>query len=249
MPTAQDTYFKNEEGVLAVYDFDYEAASDFGYKLGLRTSLCMAASIPYCWPFFPFVACFLYSPMFYDNIKEVTEAQHVAITRDGIKYVTERHKSGCRCDCQDVGKQSKTVPFDKITDCDIREPAGSSGPCCCMVENVLHEVNVDTASGNRTAGNAYELVLKGLKDPDQFKRDVWSMKRGEGISGISASAGLMAAPVELQMDRLDTSAAAYKVQSSSGVSSQTEGQLVDLMRENNQLLKTQNKILTDILAK
>lgn len=40
-------------------------------------------------------------------------------------------------DCQDVGKVSKTVPFDKITDCDVEEPAGSSGPCCCLVENVL----------------------------------------------------------------------------------------------------------------
>ena len=43
-------------------------------------------------------------------------------------------------DCQDVGKVSKTVPFDKITDCDVEEPAGASGPCCCLVQNVLVSV-------------------------------------------------------------------------------------------------------------
>lgn len=51
------------------------------------------------------------------------------------------HKTGCRCDCQDQGKRSKTIPYDKITDCDIEEPAGASGPCCCMTPNVLHKVN------------------------------------------------------------------------------------------------------------
>lgn len=60
-----------------------------------------------------------------------------AISRDGIKYIVDKHKSGCRLDCQDKGKVSKTVPFDKITDCDVEEPAGASGPCCCLVQNVL----------------------------------------------------------------------------------------------------------------
>ena len=104
-------------------------------------------------------------------------SQHVALTRDGIKYVTEMHKTGCRLDCQDQGKLSKTVPYDKITDCDIEEPAGSSGPCCCMVKNVLTVVNVDTASGARggSEGGArgHELSIQGLVDPHKVRRVVY----------------------------------------------------------------------------
>jgi len=130
--------------------------------------------IPYCWPCLPFGCCFVNSGIFKDNIKDTIRAQHVAITRDGIKYVVERHKTLCRLDCQDQGKVSKTVPFDKIADCDVEEPAGASGPCCYMVQNTLTLVNVDAASGNRGTpgqpGRGRELTLKGLKDPNGFKR-------------------------------------------------------------------------------
>jgi hypothetical protein len=64
------------------------------------------------------------------------------------------------------------VPFDKITDCDIAEPAGNT---CLLVPNVLSVVNVDTASSG-TDGKK-ELRLAGLKDPHSFKKLVWAMKR------------------------------------------------------------------------
>ena len=32
----------------------------------------------------------------------------------------DKHKKECRQDCQDQGKVTKTVPFDKLTDCDVR---------------------------------------------------------------------------------------------------------------------------------
>ena len=60
----------------------------------------------------------------------------------------------------DLGKESKTIPYDKITDCDVQEPAGNA--CCCCVPNVLPVVNVDTAS---SGGVLHELTLVGLKDP------------------------------------------------------------------------------------
>ena len=111
-----------------------EKAFDFNYDLTKNSSF-MVFLHPLCWPAMPFVCCFVNSSMFRDNIDDKIRAQHVAITRDGIKYVTDRHKTGCRMDCQDQGKVSKTVPFDKITDCDVEEPAGASGPCCCMVSS------------------------------------------------------------------------------------------------------------------
>ena len=49
------------------------------------------------------------------------------------------------------------MPFDKITDCDIEEPAGAT---CCCIENVLSKVNIDTASsgGQTDAGPQHEIV-------------------------------------------------------------------------------------------
>jgi len=66
------------------------------------------------------------------------------------------------------------VPFDKITDCDVTEPAGNS---CICVRNVLSTVNIDTASSG-TDGRK-ELQLTGLKEPHLFKKLVWAMKRKE----------------------------------------------------------------------
>ena len=110
-----------------------------------------------------------------ENIEEKARAQHLAITRDGIRYVIDKHMTGCRMFRDEVqGKVSKTVPYDKMTDCDIEEPAGASMVCglCCPVENVLYIVQVDTASGAGKADNGHELSLKGLSSPEQFKLDV-----------------------------------------------------------------------------
>jgi hypothetical protein len=61
----------------------------------------------------------------------------------------------------------------------VEEPAGSA--FCCCVKRVLFVINVDTANGR-------ELQLAGLFDPHHFKRDVWAMKRGDGIAGVDNSA-------------------------------------------------------------
>ena len=113
-----------------------------------------------------------------DNVSDRIHAQHLAITRDGIKYVVDRHDTGCRSECQQQGKVSKTVPYDKMTDCDVEEPAGSSGNCLMLVANTLHVVNVDTASSH----GGHELTLVGLVAPEEFKKDVWQMKRGEQVT-------------------------------------------------------------------
>jgi hypothetical protein len=68
---------------------------------------------PYCWPFAPCICGYMHSSLFSNNVKDAVRSQHVAVTRDGIKFVKEMHKTGCRMDCQDQGKVSKTVPFDK----------------------------------------------------------------------------------------------------------------------------------------
>ena len=43
----------------------------------------------------------------------------------------EQRKTMCGLPCTDQGRESKTVPYDKITDCDVKEPAGTA--CCCCI--------------------------------------------------------------------------------------------------------------------
>ena len=42
-----------------------------------------------------------------DNIVDNIECQHVAVTRDGIRYVRERHPQGCRMEC-DMARQQQS---------------------------------------------------------------------------------------------------------------------------------------------
>ncbi len=77
---------------------------------------------------------------------------------------------------------SFAVPFDKITDCDVVEPAGNS---CLCVANILSIVNIDTASSG-TDGRK-ELRLAGLKNPHGFKKLVWAMKRSQQAHSKGAS--------------------------------------------------------------
>lgn len=88
---------------------------------------------------------------------------------------------------------SDTVPFDKITDCDIEEPAGNS---CLCVKNILATVNVDTASSGQ---GVRELKIAGLKDPHGFKKLVWAMKRAQGGVGNNHGDKLTRVPQALEM--------------------------------------------------
>ena len=131
------------------------------------------------WPLGPLIVVALYglslAPFFLrSNVRWRAEAHHVAITRDGIRFVQDRRKAWWGLSVCDQGKHSKTVPYDKITDCDILEPAGNV--LCFFVPRILYTVHVDTASSG-SEGNPHELDITGLKDPFGFKTLVWAMKR------------------------------------------------------------------------
>merc|ERR1712154_44572 len=157
-----DRYFddEDEDDIVAVFDFDYDSMEEFNTSMGWA-SLASTCLYP---PFFVsalvgLVPCFLRR-----NVQWSARSKHVAITRDGIRYVQERRRCCWGLRFTDQGKSSKTVPFDKITDCDIEEPAGNS---CFCVKNVLATVNVDTASSGQ---GERELKISGLKDPHGFKK-------------------------------------------------------------------------------
>jgi len=178
--TWEDAFFDGDDSVLAVFDFDYPNIIKFRTQLKAVEMLfppnLIAASLC-CYP------CFLRQ-----NVRWSAEAQHVALTHDGIRFVVDKHPTLCGLACSDKGRVSKTVPYDKLTDCDVEEPAGNA--CICCVKNILTTINVDTASSGGPAtpdqpSGSHELSLVGLKRPLDFKKAVWAMKRGEPLEGIA----------------------------------------------------------------
>lgn len=194
-PAAIDEYFAGEPGVIATFDFDYDTIEGFYKQLKWAQFCCFPPawiSAVCCYP------CFLNQ-----NVEWSTRAQHVALTVDGIRYVKERHKTLCGYSCSDRGKESKTVPYDKITDCDVKEPAGAA--CCCCIPNVLSVVQIDTASsgGNKEGLPRHELELRGLRFANEFKMAAWAMKRGDVPAHSQVpltSASRLAAPAQAEMN-------------------------------------------------
>ena len=191
----EDNFFANEEGLIAVFDFDYPQVASFLKSVACTNMLVdgtLYGTLSLCLvPCLSSLCC--YPCFFRQQIDWDVYSQHVAITRDGIKYVKDKRHRYCGLACQDAGKESKTVPFDKITDCDVIEPAGATN---CCIDNVYSVVNVDTAS----SGNVmHELSLAGLKDPLEFKKLVWSMKRASALGGGQVASPSIAAPISLGM--------------------------------------------------
>jgi len=169
----------NDDDVIAVFDFDYDNMETFYTSMGWASlaSTCLYTPL-FVASLVGLVPCYLRK-----NVEWSTRSKHVAITQDGIRFVQERRPCCWGLPCTDRGKSSKTVPFDKITDCDIEEPAGNS---CLCIPNILSTVNVDTASSG-TEGRK-ELKLAGLKDPHSFKKLVWAMKRSQqGTAPVPAN--------------------------------------------------------------
>ena len=133
------------------------------------------------------------------NIRDEVNARHIALTQDGLRYIVDKHPSQCRLACQDVGRSSQTVPYDKITDCDVEEPAGSEGCPCMLVKRTMYTFNVATANGPALGNAMAGPGLWGIDAPYELKKDVWSMKRGQGIAGVEAAYN--AAPSVASMDR------------------------------------------------
>mmetsp|Transcript_24195 Transcript_24195/g.69370 ORF Transcript_24195/g.69370 Transcript_24195/m.69370 type:complete len:259 (+) Transcript_24195:84-860(+) len=195
---AADRFFASDTGIISVFDFDYDSMIDFKKKMAWSLLLL----VPPAW-----VSCLCCSPCFLNqNVEWQARAQHVALTIDGIRFVRDKRRSCCGLPCSDKGRESKTVPYDKITDCDVQEPAGTA--CCCCIQRVLSQVRVDTASSGGTTDGVprHELVLEGLHYPHEFKQAVWSIKRGEFPIGsdvpMAPSAGRqqpLSAPAQASM--------------------------------------------------
>jgi len=227
-----DQYFhdtNDDDDIVAVFDYDYDKMEEYNTSVAwlwyglscLYPPIGIAATLLGCAP------CYLRQ-----NVSWSARAQHVAVTRDGVRHVTDRHPSCCGLPCSDRGKVSKTVPFDKITDCDVHEPAGNT---CCCIPNILYTVNIDTASSGGDKGGR-ELKLSGLQDPYALKKLVWNMKRQQQSVGGTTTA----ATTSTTMDR----GGVAQHERDASIASPPSGGIVKILlqiraelRSNNQLLK------------
>ena len=170
------------------------------------------------------------------NIRDEVNARHIALTQDGLRYIVDKHPSGCRLQCQDEGRSSQTVPYDKITDCDVEEPAGTVTGISPCLPREAHGVRVQRRHGERPGVPAtaipHDSILRGIDAPYELKKDVWSMKRGQGIAGVEAAYN--AAPSVASMDR------------SGGGGGVGGGNSEQLLAQILQCLKEQNSILAQL---
>jgi len=241
--TWDDAFFENENdiGTVAVFDFEYNKMVYFltQVKAVTQISFVVIATL-YCGVFFyainpllTFLPLGIYilslAPFFLrEQVRWEVYAQHVAVTRDGIRYVNDRQKSCWGLWICDQGKRSKTVPYDKITDCDICEPAGNS---CLCIPNVLVTVHIDTASSGGES-KRHELVISGLKDAYSFKKLVWAMKRSKEYEAPSVKAS--AAEISSMLNNTVAN----------GCSQEIPGLLRDIrdeLRKNNELIREQRE--------
>jgi hypothetical protein len=237
--TWEDDYFDREQQVLvsghdviAVFDYDYDAIEDFETKRATMNMLISGALIAVygglmgallfgpigailCAVLLP---CGIYVPsgcccLFRQQVRWRVRAQHLAVTEDGIRLVSEQHRGRWGRPAFDVAKTSRMVAMEQIIDCDVYEPAGSE--CWCGgVPRTLVTVSLATTApvaggiivaGGGAAGqqynnnpNLFQLRVDGLKEPYQFHQLIWALKKRAKQAG-SASAGTYLAPAEARI--------------------------------------------------
>lgn len=216
--TWTDEYFDDDDDVVAVFDLDYDQMVTHYSKLGWA---CYVATI--CVPNIFWLATLFGAPcILNDNVNWSVRSQHVAITRDGVKFVQEKRSTCWGYPCTDAGKTTKTIPFDKITFCDTVDPAGST---CFCIENKLHLINIDTAG---SSDGRHELTITGLQNPQAFKKLIYAMKRNSAMSSA------MPASVEVLDRGLDLN----NIASSDGDVTSLLRNIRDELRQHNELLQT-----------
>jgi hypothetical protein len=183
-PNRHDPFWDGQEDILKSYSFNYEALTAYEQQLAFANLPALIAFffIPIA---YPLAVCF-HCACDRDNIRDAVHARHVALTRDGIRYIVDKHPGGCRNAQGEVGRKSQTIPYDKINDCDVEEPAGADGCPCCAVKRTLYKFNVRT---NNSTGRHARPPLKpeptlceccetpyaglmGLDAPYELKKDV-----------------------------------------------------------------------------
>ena len=262
-----DDFFDDDDGIVAVFDYDYDQM--LVYERFVMASALGMLVILYAFYAAIFLGVYgaigmvalmlLFSCpcLLHQQAQWYVHAHHVAITRDGIRFVIDRRKSCWGLPMCDRSKYSRTIPFDQITECDILEPAGSA---CFGVKRELYVVNVPTASSssgsNNNNGVGHKLSISGLKEPYKFQALVLAMKRVYSHEIATSPAALPLpiatafplAQLETELELVNQSTTNSCSQSSSDRTTSVTALLNSIreeLRENNELLRQMNNSSND----
>jgi hypothetical protein len=191
--TWEDTFFDDEENLIAVFDFDYPLMEAYCVKLQWLSTITLLVNVLLLVSmiliddsllsvlFFVLVALDIKDLVFLKKkVQWDVYSHHLCITRDGIKYVRDKHKTCFGWPCPDAGKTTQIVPLDKVTNVDIMEPVGNT---YCCIRNTLTTVIISKAPAYLESRS---LELRGLKDPYKFKNYIMEIKRTNTNSSMKA---------------------------------------------------------------
>ena len=201
--SAHDPFWDGQAGILKSYTFNYEAVTVYEQQKAFSDLGPCCLHPVTCWfPIFPAYLCYHFTCGKY-NIRDAVHAQHVALTANGIRYVVDKHTGNCWgypkgndsspcCGCDEVGRHSRTIPYDQISDCEVMEPGGVDGDCACVfpAERTFYTLYVGTTTEElkRNTGMGHAPIsLMGIDAPYELKKDVLSMKRDQGIVEAEAA--------------------------------------------------------------
>lgn len=194
------------QGSVAEYEFNKEKLTQ-EWEQGMLAQYLNPCCVP-------FVCCWLpkYCLVDQPNVQDKIASMRVFLTDENIEFEDGPYYTGFRFDC--CGRHGKThqvIPFDRVQDVRLVEPAGNF--CFCFpFRNALVGVQTAGASafpgkGNWIPGGVFqlgksggaEMDLWGLMDPHGFRGQVLDKKRtrssrGDGVSGAGAAPALLGAP-------------------------------------------------------
>lgn len=195
-----------ERQILKKFDFNTEL---------LRTEWNQQSLLPILWPccvpFWP-IALPTYFLCTQPNIDDKIKSMKIVLTDEQIEYEEGPYFTCWRHDAfGKQGKVNKVIPYDRVQDVRVEEPAGNY--CCCFPFKITL-VSVQTAGGSVghvqtwMPGKEFqqgkigisELELWGLEDAVSFRNMVLDMKkRGKGLGGVSDGMGNTTAPPSQMM--------------------------------------------------
>jgi hypothetical protein len=153
-----DTQLKN------TFVLQKEDYVNYNYQVYVRNLVCCC---PVLWPMA------IAAPCEYQNLADYADAVTVGTTGDSLVFCKQKTKTCWRCSPCDSGKVVKEIPFDKITDVVIVEPAGG----CCPAE-ILYRIYIQTAG--RSGVEGAELTIVGLTEKDAYSLRSLIKSKGKG---------------------------------------------------------------------
>lgn len=141
------------------YRLDVREYVHYNFQLALCHTACFG---------FPYLLCL---PCEVRNLTDFAEAVRVRLTASELIYERGRIKTCWRLPMCDQGRVEKVIPFEKITDVVLQEPAGGCPP------KTLYTLKIQTAGNSGIPGSELEIIGLSERDSKDLKERLTTRKR------------------------------------------------------------------------